>query len=67
MPAWPRSTGVGDWVSDHQGVEAPRPQVFTQKDTQYELNFRQHQETARNTGKARRKHRRRGDEEQYDK
>ena len=23
-----------DWESDHQGVEAPRPQAFTQKDTQ---------------------------------
>ena len=23
-----------DWESNHQGVEAPRPQVFMQKDTQ---------------------------------
>ena len=31
---WPSSAGERAWVSDHQGVEAPKPQAFTQKDTQ---------------------------------
>ena len=29
-----------DWASDHQGVEAPRPQFFEQKDTRQESIFR---------------------------
>ena len=41
-------------------MEAPRPQFFEQKDTQQESIFKRHQETARNTGIARRKHRGRG-------
>ena len=57
------SAEAKDWASDCQGVEAPRPQVFAQKDTRQELDFIGHQKTARNTGRARRNHRGQGDEE----
>ena len=36
------------------------PQAFAQKYKQQELNFRRHQETARNTRRERRKHKGRG-------
>ena len=62
-PVWPSSAGERAWASDHQGVDAPRPQNFEQKDTCQESIFRRHQETARNMGRARRKHREQGDEE----
>ena len=55
--AWQSSAGARDWARDCQGVEAPIPQVFVQKDTRWELMFRRHQETAHNIGRARRKHR----------
>ena len=33
-PAWSGIAGARAWASDHQGVEAPRPKVFTKNDTQ---------------------------------
>ena len=62
-PAWPSSAGARACASDHQRVEAPRPQFLKQKDTQQESIFKRHQETAQNKGRARRKHRGRGNEE----
>ena len=59
-PACPSSVGARAWASNHQGVKAPRTQVFKQKDTRKESIFRRHQETARNTGRARWKHRGKG-------
>ena len=31
---WPISAGARAWVRNYQGVEAPRPLVLAQKDTQ---------------------------------
>ena len=39
MPAWTIIAGARAWASNHQGVQAPRPKVFTQKDTQREIKL----------------------------
>ena len=67
-PEWPSYAGARAWESNHQGVESPRPQVFTQKDTQRGIKLQKTQkdgaehgegdEDAQGTGRqrARRQH-----------
>ena len=60
-PACSSSTRARTLASDHQRVEGPKNQFFEEQDTLQESIFRRHQETLRNTGRARQKNRRRGD------